>query len=33
MIRAYIQWDIIQPREEENCDTIKWMNFRGHYTK
>ena len=27
MIRAYIQWDIIQLREEENYDTIKWMNL------
>lgn len=27
MIHAYILWDIIQLREEENYDTIKWMNL------
>jgi len=27
MIHAYILWDIIQLREEENYDTIKWMNY------
>lgn len=26
MIRAYIQWDTKQLREE-NYDTIKWMNL------